>query len=69
MMNDFDRTLQLVQTSQESAGATNEQHAEYMKGMEAAMTNLQNAWQKFITTITESEIIIGIIRGISDVVN
>lgn len=69
MMNDFDRTLQLVQTSQESAGATEEQHAEYVKGMEAAMTNLQNAWQKFITTITESEIIIGIIRGISDVVN
>lgn len=69
MMNDFDRTLQLVQTSQESAGATNEQHAEYMKGMEAAMTNLQNAWQKFITTITESEVIVGVVRTIGDGLN
>ena len=69
MMNDFDRTLQLVQTSQESAGATDEQHAEYMKGMEAAMTNLQNAWQKFITTITESEVIVGVVRTIGDSLN
>lgn len=43
MMNDFDRTLELVETSQMSAGATAAQHSEYMKSMEASMTRLQNA--------------------------
>jgi hypothetical protein len=43
MFQDFDRTLELVEISQESAGATMAQHSEYMRGMEAAMVNLQNA--------------------------
>ena len=68
IFQDFDRTLELVDESQESAGATNAQHQEYMKSMEAALTRLQTAWQQFITTITDSEIIIDIINGISWVV-
>ena len=43
IFNDFDRTLELVNTSQDSAGATAAQHAEYMKSMEAAMTALNTA--------------------------
>ena len=46
IMNDFDRTLELVNISQYSQGATMAQHMEYMKSMEAATVNLQNAWQK-----------------------
>ena len=44
--------------AQTSAGATSAQHVEYMKSLEAALVNLQNAWQKFITTISDSEVII-----------
>jgi hypothetical protein len=40
------------------------QHTQFMRGMEAATIGLQNAYQKFITTITESEFIIAIIRGL-----
>jgi len=69
MFQDFDRTLELVQTSEESAGATMAQHAEYMKSMQAASTNLTTAWQKFITTITDSEVIIGVIKLITNVIN
>jgi len=65
IFQDFDRTLELVQTSEESAGATMAQHLEYMHGMEAAMTELRTAWQQFITTITNSELLIGIVRGFS----
>lgn len=68
IMNDFPRTLELVQTAEESAGATNAQHMEYMNSMAAAMTGLQTAWQKFITTITESEIIIGVVRTLTSTV-
>lgn len=66
MMNDFDRTLELVAVSEDSAGATTAQHAKYMESMAAAMTNLNTSWQNFISTITESEVIIGIINTIGN---
>lgn len=65
VMQDFDRTLELVDISQQSAGATTAQQAQFMKGMEAATISLQNAYQKFITTITDSELIISIVRGLA----
>lgn len=65
IMSGFDRTLELVNISQNSAGATMAQHTQFMQGMEAATVGLQTAYQKFITTITDSELIIGIIRGLS----
>lgn len=69
IMQDFDRTLQLVDIAQESAGATMAQHTQFMRGMEAATVGLQTAYQKFITTITDSEVIIGIVRGLSAAIN
>jgi TP901 family phage tail tape measure protein len=54
IFQDFDRTLELVQTSEESAGATTAQHLKFMEGMEATLTNLRTSYQKFITTKTES---------------
>jgi hypothetical protein len=68
-MQDFDRTLELVDISQDSAGATMAQHTQFMKGMEAATTNLRTAYQNFITAITDSELLIGIIRGMSTALN
>jgi TP901 family phage tail tape measure protein len=65
IFQDFDRTLELVQTSEESAGATTAQHLKFMEGMEASLTNLRTSYQKFITTITESEVVIGIVRTLS----
>jgi len=65
IMNDFERTQELVNISQESAGATTAQQAQFMQGMEAATVSLQTAYQNFITTITDSEAIIGIVRGLA----
>lgn len=65
VMNDFDRTLELIETSQQSAGATTAQHAEYMQGMEAAMVGLQDAWQTLIRAISDSELIIDIVGAIA----
>ena len=67
VMQDFDRTMELVDISQESAGATTAQHVEHMKSMEAAMVGLQTAWQEFIRTISESELIIDIVKGLSTI--
>ena len=65
MFQDFDRTLDLANTSLESEGATLAQHMNYMEGMEASMTRLTTAWQNFINSLVESEFIIGIVRAIS----
>jgi ABC-type transporter Mla subunit MlaD len=64
-MADFDRTLELVNISQESSGATNAQQVEFMRGLEAALINLQTAYQGFIKNITDSEAIIGIVRTLT----
>ena len=68
IMNDFERTQELVEISQESAGATAAQHVEFMNSLEAATVRMQNAYQEFIKTITESEIIIGIVNSIASVI-
>jgi len=65
IMQDFDRTMSLVEKSEESAGATTAQHVEYMQSMEAAMVGLQNAWQKFITAITNSDMVIAVVKSIT----
>ena len=36
-----------------------------MKGMEGAMAQLKTSWQQFITTLTDSELIIGTIRALA----
>jgi TP901 family phage tail tape measure protein len=69
IFQDFDRTLELVETSEESAGATMAQHLKFMEGMEASLTNLRTSYQKFITTITESEVVIGIVRTLSSAID
>lgn len=69
MMQDFDRTLELVDTAANSYGATMAQSAKYMEGLEAKTTLLTNSYQNLITNITNSEFIIGGIEFITKLVN
>jgi TP901 family phage tail tape measure protein len=55
LFENFDRTLELIDISQRSAGAAAIQHAEFMKGLEAATTNLKTSFQEFITSIASSD--------------
>ena len=54
LFENFDRTLELIDVSQQSAGAAAIQHAEFMQGLEAATTNLKTSFQEFITSIASS---------------
>lgn len=69
MFQDFDRTLDLVQTSLDSEGAMMAQHMNYMEGMDAAMAKLKTAWQGFISSIADSEIIIGVVKIIGEAID
>lgn len=65
MLQDFDRTQQLVNISMNSAGATAAQHRKYMQGLEAATTQLTTAYQRLITTFTNSDFAISAVNGLT----
>lgn len=65
MLQDFDRTQQLVNISMSSAGATAAQHRKDMQGLEAATIALTTSYQKLITNFTNSDIAIAAVRGLS----
>lgn len=62
IFNDFEKTLGHVQTARESEGETAAQHAEYMKGLEAALAQLTTTWQQLITTLTDSQVIVFVVN-------
>lgn len=69
MMNDYERTLELVQISERSSGATAAQAATYMLGMEAAINKVTVAGEKLITALTNSEALIAIVDFVGEWVN
>ena len=72
MMNDYERVVELQQVAQRSQGATLAQMAVYTEGMEAAFNRVSVAWEKIVSTVTDSEVIIGIVdtfTGLLDVIN
>ena len=62
MMNDYERVTELQEIAQRSAGATAAQAAVYMEGMEAALNKVNVAWEKIVTSVTNSEAIINLIN-------
>lgn len=66
MMEDYERVTELQEISQRSAGATAAQAGVYLEGMEAAMNNIQVAWEKIVMAITDSDVVISIFSTIGD---
>ena len=66
MMNDYQRTLELVEISERSNGATAAQAATYMLGMEAAINKVTVAGEKLITALTNSEALIAIVDFVGE---
>jgi len=69
MMNDYERVTELQEIAQRSAGATAAQAAVYMEGMEAALNKVNVAWEKIISAVTDSDVIIGIIDAVANVLD
>ena len=65
-MSDYERTMQLVNIAQNSAGRSSEQFAKYADTVEYKVNQLSNTWEKFRTGIVDSDAIKGaltFIRG------
>lgn len=57
MMNNYERTMELVNAANNSAGASEEQFGKTMESLEAKLNKLKNAWDQFTMGIMNSEVI------------
>lgn len=69
ILNDFEETVEFIEISKDSAKAMEYQHMEYMQGMEAASQGVRNAWERLVTSVLDSDIIIGILKAITGTLN
>ena len=68
MMQNWDRVLELTAVSENSAGQQALMHEKAMQGLDAAINTLTNSWQKFLTTLTNSDIFISILNTLSTII-
>lgn len=62
MMQNWDRVLELTEVSENSAGQQALMHKKAMEGLDAAINTLKNSWQEFLTTLTNSDAFINILK-------
>jgi TP901 family phage tail tape measure protein len=66
LFEDFDRTLELIEVSQNAAGTAAIQHTEFMGGLEVASTRLKTSFQQLITSFVNSDAVISFLTLIND---
>lgn len=72
MMDNYQRTLELVDLAQNSAGASDEQFAKTLDSLESKLNKLSNAWVEFTTGITDSDFIkaaVDALTGLLKIIN
>ena len=68
LMNNYDRTLDLIAESQNSAGAAAQQYATYQDSIAAAQNRLTASWEKFYSKIIDNSAIKFAINSLSNLV-
>jgi hypothetical protein len=69
IMQDWDRTIELSNAALDAEGATMYQHAQYAQSLEFSINKLQTAWQGFISSLTDSDLIRNVFSFVADVVS
>ena len=57
MMSNYDRTMELVNAAQNSAGASQEQFNKTLDSVEAKLQQLRNAWDQFVMGLANDQIL------------
>lgn len=65
MMSDYDRTMELVNAANTSAGASQEQFNKTLESMDTKLNKLKNAWDQFAMGLTNNSILKGAIDGLT----
>ncbi len=63
MMSNYERTMELVDAANNSAGASQEQFSKTLESMDTKLNKLKNAWDQFAMGLTNSTILKGAIDG------
>jgi hypothetical protein len=69
MMQDYDRTMQLVDAAYNSSGASSKQFEKTQESMESKTARLSNAWNEFLMGIANSTVIKGAIDLLTGMIN
>ena len=69
LMNNYDRTLDLITESQNSAGAAAEQYATYQDSIAAAQARLTASWENLYSKIVDNDLIKFAINGLSKILD
>jgi hypothetical protein len=69
MMQDYDRTMELVDAAYDSAGSSSAQFAKTQDSLETKVNNLKTAWQEFLMGIANSDAIKFIIDALTELLN
>lgn len=72
MMSDYDRTLELVEAANMSAGASDKQFEKTLDSLEAKLNKLSNAWDQFTMGLADNKVIKLAVDGLTallDIVN
>lgn len=67
MMDNYERTLELVDIAQNSNGASAAQFAKTLDSLEAKMNNIQSSFEEFIGTVVGSEFVKDLLDGANTV--
>ena len=65
MMDNYDRTMELMSAANNSAGASDEQFGKTMDSLEAKLNKLHNAWQAFTMGIANDKAIKVVVDGLT----
>lgn len=69
LMENYDRTMELVEVAEDSAGRSSEQFAKYQDTLEYKVTQLKNSWEALRLSFTNSDFFKDVIDKISSFVN
>ena len=54
-MENYERTMELVNVAQNSAGRSSQQFAKYQDTVEYRVNKIKNSWEQFRTSLLDSE--------------
>lgn len=65
MMSNYDRTMELVDAANNSAGASQEQFNKTLESLDAKLAKLKNAWQEFTMGLANSDFVKGAVDALT----
>ena len=69
MMSDYDRTMELVEAANDSAGSSQEQFDKTLDSLESKVNKLNNAWQAFTMSLADDGLVKGAVDSLTALLN